>query len=119
MMDKIYIRDLMLRCIIGIYPEERKVKQDVAINILLEGSFAKAARTDDIEHAINYETVTKKIIKLVENSDYFLIETMAEKIAALCLEDKKIKRVTVTVDKPGALCFARSVAVEIVRTKLR
>ena len=114
-MDKIYIRDLTLRCIIGIYPQERRQKQDVIINIVLEGDFRKAARSDDIKDAINYKTIKNKVLGLVEKSEFNLVETLAEKIAALCLKGKLVKRVTVAVDKPGALRFARSVAVEITR----
>lgn len=118
-MDKIYIRDLLLRCIIGIYPEEREKKQDVIINVELDcDSFLKAAQSDDIDDAVNYKTITKEIIKLVEKSDYLLIERLAEEISALCLADKRVQLAKVSIDKPGALRFARSVAVEIVRSRI-
>ncbi len=115
--DKIYVRDLQLRCIIGIFPEERKNRQDVVVNLLLEGPFSEAARTDSIEHTANYKTITKQIIELVEGSEFFLIETLAERISAVCLADPRVHRATVTLDKPGALRFARSVAVEITRSR--
>jgi dihydroneopterin aldolase/D-erythro-7,8-dihydroneopterin triphosphate epimerase len=118
-MDRIYIRDLTLRCIIGIYPQERREKQDVVINIILDGDFRKAARSDDIKDAINYKTLKKHVIELVEASRFNLIETLADRIAAVCLKDKAVKRATVTVDKPGALRFARSVAVEVTRSARR
>ena len=117
-MDKIYIRDLLLRCIIGIYPEEREKKQDVIINVeLCCDSFLKAAQSDAIEDAVNYKTITKEIIKLVEQSDYFLIERLAEEISAICLADSRVQTANVSIDKPGALRFARSVAVEISRSR--
>jgi len=117
-MDKIYIRDLLLRCIIGIYPEEREKLQDVLLNIEMScASHAKAASSDDIIDTVNYKTITKKIIKIVESSDYQLIETMAEKVAEICLEDKRVYDVRVCIDKPGALRFAKSVAVEVFRTQ--
>lgn len=115
--DKIYVRDLQLRCIIGIFPEERKNRQDVVVNLLLEGPFSEAARTDSIEHTANYKTITKRIIELVEGSEFFLIETLAERISAVCLDDPRVFKATVTLDKPGALRFARSVAVEITRCR--
>lgn len=115
--DKIYVRDLSLRCIIGIYPDERKNRQDVLVNLMLEGPFSEAARTDNIEHTANYKTITKQIIQLVEDSEFFLVETLAEKISEVCLADPRVMRATVTLDKPGALRFARSVAVEIVRER--
>lgn len=118
-MDKIYIRDLNLRCIIGIYPHERKEKQDVVVNLVLDGNFSKAGRSDDIGDAVNYKTIKQQVIRLVERSSFNLIERLAEEIARVCLKDRKVRRVTVTVDKPGALRFARSVAVEMTRGRDR
>jgi dihydroneopterin aldolase/D-erythro-7,8-dihydroneopterin triphosphate epimerase len=115
-MDCIYIRDLSLRCIIGIFPEERNNKQDVIINATLFcKSHTAAAASDDIKDAVDYKTITKKIIDLVEPSDFQLIETMAERIAEICLAHARVLKVTISVDKPHALRFARSVAVEINR----
>lgn len=116
-MDRIFIRDVMVRCIIGIYPQERREKQDVVINIILEGDLTKAGRTDAIEDTINYKTIEKNIVKMVEKSTFNLIEKLADEIARICLKDKLVDRVTVTVDKPGALRFTRSVAVEVTRSR--
>ena len=118
-MDKIYIRDLRLSCIIGIYPRERIEKQDVVINIVLEGDLSAAGKSDDIADTINYKTIKKRIIRLVEKSGFFLIEKLAQEIATACLKEKSVHRVTVTLDKPGALRFTRSVAVEITREQKR
>ena len=119
MADRIHIRDLAVRCIVGIYPEERRAKQDMILNITLEGNFRRAAATDDIRHAVDYKQLKKRIVEHVEHSAHQLIETMAAAIANLCLQDPGVRRATVTVDKPGALRFARSVAVEITRTRAR
>ena len=116
-MDHIYIRDLSLRCIIGIYPEERRERQDVIINVALGGDFSAAGRSDDIADAVDYKVLKKKLIALVETSAFNLIETLAERVAALCLEHPKVDEATVSVDKPGALRFTRSVAFEITRRK--
>lgn len=116
-MDTIYVRDLCLRCIIGIYPHERREKQDVVINLKLEGDFSKACASDDITDAANYKTVAKNVIRYVEKSDCFLVEKLADQIAKICLKDKAVRRVTVTLDKPGALRFARSVAIELSRER--
>ena len=115
--DRIYIKDLRLRCIVGIYPEERTNKQDVVINVEIWCDLRKAGESDQIEDTVNYKYVKKRIVSLVENSDYLLIERMAGNIADLCLEEEGVEQVKVTVDKPGALRFARSVAVEITRTR--
>lgn len=117
MPDRIFIRDLALRCIIGIYPEERREKQDVIINIIMEGDLSAAPQTDHIDDTINYKTIKKQIVALVEASDFNLIETMAARILDICMQDAKVDRATVTVDKPGALRFARSVACEMTRTR--
>ncbi|HNR34299.1 MAG TPA: dihydroneopterin aldolase [Candidatus Hydrogenedentes bacterium] len=116
-LDRIYIRDLSVRCIIGIYPEERRNKQDVIINIVLESDLRAACRSDRIEDTVDYKGIKNRIIEKVESSSRFLIERLAEDIAELCLADPKVVRATVSVDKPGALRFARSVAVEITRAR--
>ncbi len=116
-MDRIYIRDLGLRCIIGVFPEERREKQDVVINIVLECDLRPAARSDHLNDAVDYKAVKKRILALVEASEFNLIETLAERISEVCLENPGVARATVTVDKPGALRFARSVAVEITRER--
>lgn len=114
-MDRIYIRDLTLRCIIGVFPEERREKQDVIINMILECDHRPAARTDRLDAAVDYKALKKNAMALVEASAFNLIETLAESLADLALQNPKVSRVTVTVDKPAALRFARSVAVEITR----
>ena len=117
-MDRIHIRDLALRCIIGIFPEERKHKQDVLIGVRMDcDPFRAAAASDDIADAVDYKEITKRIIAFVEPSEFKLIETLADGVAAICLQRPEVKSVTVTVDKPGALRFARSVAVEVTRAR--
>jgi D-erythro-7,8-dihydroneopterin triphosphate epimerase len=117
MTDQIQIKDLHLRTIIGINEEERRDRQDVLINIVLHADTRAAGASDDIDDAVNYRTITKRIIKLVEESKFRLVEKMAAEIAAICLEDPRVERVSVRVEKPGALRFARSVGVEIHRTR--
>ena len=116
-MDRIFIRDLALRCIIGIYPEERREKQDVVINVAMDCDLRKAGRSDELEDTVDYKKIKKAILKLVEDSHFQLIESLAENIADIALSDDKVQQVTVTIDKPGALRFARSSAVEITRTR--
>ena len=116
-MDKILIKDLRLRCIIGVNDFERREKQDVTINIAIWSELAEAAEKDDLTKTVDYKEVTKKIIKLVEASEFQLVETLAEHIAKSCLESQRVRKVRVTVEKPGALRFARSVGVSILRKK--
>lgn len=116
-MDKLYIRDLKTRCIVGINDDERINKQDVIVNIVLEGDLTAACRSDRIEDTIDYKGIKKEVIAMIENSSFGLIERLAEQIAGIALKNPRVERVTVSVDKPGALRYARSVAVEISRTQ--
>ncbi len=116
-MDKIHIRDLLVRCIVGIYPDERREKQDVIINIVLHADLRKAGESDDIDDTVNYKTIKKEVLAMVQQSEYFLLEKLAEQIVGIALKGSKVQRVDVSIDKPGALRFARSVAVEISRTR--
>ena len=115
--DRICIRDLSLRCVIGVFPGERRARQDVIISIALGCDARPAARSDRITDAVDYKAIKKKVIQLVEGSGFHLIETLADRIASVCLEDPKVRSATVTVDKHGALRFARSVGVEITRSR--
>ncbi len=115
MLDAIQIEGLLVRCIIGVTADERRDRQDVVIDLTLWGDFRAAGASDDLAQAVNYRTVTKKVIRLAEESSCRLVEALAERVARLCLDDARIQRVRVRVAKPGALRFARNVAVEIVR----
>lgn len=115
--DRIHIRDLMCRCIVGIYPDERREKQDVIINITLWADYRAACRSDDIADTVDYKAIKKQVIRMVEDSSFQLIERLAEEIAGICLANPRVEKVAVSVDKPRALRFARSVAVEIVRAR--
>lgn len=119
MPDQILIKDLLLRAVIGVNPEERRDRQDVLVNIVLQADTRVAGASDRIEDAVNYRTITKRVIALVENSSFYLVEKMAAEIANICLEEPRVARAVVRVEKPGALRFARSVGVEIVRDRPR
>lgn len=114
-MDRIHIRDLTLHCIIGLYPEERTNKQDIIINVSMDCDLRKAGKSDSLEDTIDYKAIKLNILDFVENSSFQLIESLAEGIAGICLNADGVERATVSIDKPGALRFARSVAVEITR----
>ncbi len=115
MRDIVEIHDLLVRTIIGINEWERKDKQDVLINIRMFTDTRAAGRSDDINDALNYRDVAKRVIALTENSRYFLVERLAEEIARLCVVEFGVPKVQVRVEKPGALRFARSVGVTIER----
>ncbi|MGE4601489.1 MAG: dihydroneopterin aldolase [Planctomycetota bacterium] len=115
--DRIQIEDLVVRTIIGIYDRERDRCQDVVVNITLWTDITAAARSDDIEQAVDYRSLTKNIIEHVEDSRCMLLERLVEEISALVLEDAAIVATSVKVEKPGALRFSRSVGIEIFRTR--
>jgi FolB domain-containing protein len=116
-MDKLYIRDLKTRCIVGINDDERINKQDVIINVVIHGDLSVPCHSDRIEDTIDYKGIKKRIIAMVEDSSFGLIERLAEEVASICLSDSRVCRADVTIDKPGALRYARSVAVEISRSR--
>ena len=115
--DQIHIRELRFRCLIGTLPEERLEKQDVVVNVTLWADLRAACRTDRIEDTVDYKAVKKEILAVGEQSQFHLIEALAQRIADLCLQDERIRQVRVCVEKPPALRFAKTVAVDIVRTQ--
>ncbi len=112
-MAKIRITNLKLRAIIGIHDWERDAKQDVVINVTIDYDATKAAASDDIKDTVDYKAITKKIIKKVEASAFFLLEKLADQILKIATESPLVKQATVRVDKPQALRFADSVSVEV------
>ncbi len=117
-LDQISIRNLHLRCIIGIQDWERKVLQDVLVNVVLFADLKKAGLSDAIEQTINYKTLCKAMINLTESSSFFLVEALAERLATLCLEDDRVQKDRITVEKPTALRFTQSVGVTIKRDQV-
>ena len=115
-MDRIHIRGLAARAIIGVNPDERLQRQDVVVN--LEVSYRnRAGETDRLVDAVDYKLLKKSVLSYVESSKHQLLEALAEGIAKTCLAQPGVKAVRVVVDKPGALRFARSVAVRIRRER--
>lgn len=114
-MDRIHIRDLLLRCVIGVNPDERNRKQDVVTNITLFADLRAAGCSDAIADTVNYSTLRSQLVELIEGSSFFLIEKLAEEIASTCLSFDGVAGVKVVVEKPTALQFARTVGVEILR----
>ncbi len=111
------IKDLLARCIVGINEDERREKQDVIINITLSADLSVPGKTDRFEDTVDYRAIKKHVLKMAEASGYFLVEALAERIAQLCLEHPGVRAATVSVEKPSALRFARSVGVELTRKK--
>jgi dihydroneopterin aldolase/D-erythro-7,8-dihydroneopterin triphosphate epimerase len=117
-LDRIVIRDLLLRGIVGIKPDERKNRQDILVNITMWADTRPAAASDNIDDAVNYKTVTKAVIKHIENGAPMLVERLVAEVSGICFDtDPRVQAVEVTVEKPGALRFSRSVGVTIYRER--
>ena len=117
-MDKIFINDLRIDTIIGIYDWERQVRQTVSFDLEMAHDIRRAAQTDDIQYALNYKAVAKCLIAFVEGSQFLLIETLAEDAARLIMTEFAVPWLRLTLHKPGALRGARSVGVMIERGNL-
>jgi len=117
-LDRVFIRDLLVRGIEGINPEERTNRQDIVVNVTLWADTRGAGASDDIADAVNYRTIAKAIIRHIEEGQPMLVERLVAEIARLCCEsDPRVQALEVTVEKPGALRFARSVGVTIHRSR--
>lgn len=113
--DRIEIKDLLLRGIVGVNESERRKRQDILINLVMTTDTRPVAAADSLDGGLNYRTVSKQVIALVEESGFHTVEKLAEQIARLVVTGHPVASVQVTVEKPGALRFARSVGVTVVR----
>jgi FolB domain-containing protein len=113
--DKVEVRDLLVRGVIGVNDWEREVEQDILVNLTLFADLRAAAAEDDIDDTVNYRTVAKAVIEHIKTHQPFTVEALAADIARICLSQPNVTRARVRVEKPGALRFARSVGVEIER----
>ena len=114
-MDIVFIRDLQIETVIGIYDWERKVRQIVSLDIDMASDIKKAADSDNIDDTLSYKTVAKRLIAFVEQSDFELVEALAEKICEIILEEFNVPWVRLTLNKPGAVRGSKSVGVMIER----
>lgn len=113
--DRIVIRDLLVRGIIGVNEWEREKRQDILINLELHVDARPAARSEDLTDALDYRALTKQVFAYAESSAHQLVETLAHEIARIAIVDHGAARAVVRVEKPGAARFARSVGVEVDR----
>ncbi len=118
-MDIVFIKGLTAACVIGIYDFEREILQDVVLDIEMEANIKAASATDDIEQAIDYRAVSDRIIAFIKKSEFQLIETLAERICAIILNEFAVASVKLTLDKGKILDDVQSVGVIINRKKAR
>jgi dihydroneopterin aldolase len=117
MADTIFLRDLRVDTVVGIWDWERQIRQTVSIDLEMACDVRRAAATDDIENTLNYKAVAKRVQQFVGDSSFRLVETMAEKVAALILDEFSVPWVQVRINKPGAIRGARDVGVMIHRSR--
>lgn len=116
-MDKVFIKDLIARGILGINDWEREKPQEILINITVFTDTRKAAKSDALEDCVDYRALAKKAQAHAETAARLTVEALANDLADICLEAAGVDRVIVRVEKPGAVRFSKSVGVEIERTK--
>ena len=117
-LDEIHIRDLVVSGILGINPDERINRQEILVNATLWADTRPASISDDIEDAVNYRTITKRLIAHIEQGEPMLVERLVAELVEICFEsDDRVAAVEMTVEKPGALRHARSVGITIRRTR--
>lgn len=114
-MDKIFLRELKVDTIIGIWDWERKIRQTIVIDLEMSADIAKAAATDDIEDTLDYKGVAKRVQQFVAESSFQLVETLAERIAGVVRDEFGVAWVRVQVHKPGAIRGSRDVGIDIER----
>jgi len=114
-MDIIFLHDLKVETVIGIWEWERKIRQTVAIDLDMSADIRKAAASDSVDDTLNYKLVAKRVQQFVADSSFQLVETLAEKIAEIVLGEFEVSWVRVKVNKPGAIRGARDVGVLIER----
>ena len=115
--DTIFLHDLRIKTVVGIWEWERRIRQTVSIDLEMGADIRKAARTDRIEDALDYKQIAKRVQQFVEDSSYQLVETLAENIATVVLQEFDVPWIGVRVNKPGAIRGSRDVGVIIRRER--
>jgi len=116
-MDIVYIRDLRIETVIGIYDWEREIRQTVSLDLEMGTDIRKAAQSDHIDDTLDYKSVAKYLIDFVENSEFQLVETMAERISEIVLNEFNVPWMKLRLSKPGAVTGSQDVGVIIEREK--
>ena len=117
MADRIFLRGLAVECIIGFIEWERRLKQTIVIDLELPVDCRRASLTDDVASTLDYKKVAKRVIAFVEASEFHLVETLAQRMALMVLEEFGVEWIRISVNKPGAIRGSRDVGVVIERTR--
>jgi len=114
-MDRIFIQDLEVETVVGVFDWEREIRQKVVLNVEMSADIARAAQTDAIDDTLNYKAVAKRLAGFIGDSEFFLVETLAERCAEIVLNEFSVAWLTLRLDKPGAVTGSKSVGVMIER----
>ncbi len=115
-MDKVFIENLTVETVIGIYDWEREIRQAVSLDLEMDFDIVAAAASDRIEDTLDYKAVSKRLIQFIEQSQFQLVETLAERCAAIVLAEFPVQRLTLKLSKPGAVRGSSAVGVLIERS---
>ncbi|MGH8293790.1 MAG: dihydroneopterin aldolase [Gammaproteobacteria bacterium] len=113
--DTVFIRDLRVPTVVGIFDWERRIRQTVVLDLDMSADIRRAARSDRIEDTLDYKAVAKRVTQFVSAAQFQLVETLAEEIAGLIIREFRVAHVKVTLHKPGAVSGSKSVGVSIER----
>lgn len=116
-MDTVFIEQLAIDTVIGLYDWERRIRQRVILDLEMGFDIRAAAATDNVAEALDYKAVAKRVIAFVAASEFDLVETLSEQIATLILDEFPVQQVTLRLNKPRALRGARGVGIQITRTR--
>ena len=116
-MDIVFIRDLRINTVVGIYDWERRIRQTVILDLDMGTDILPAAASDNIEDTLDYKAVAKRVAQYVSEQEFQLVETLAENVAALVLKEFKVAWIKLTLHKPGAVSGSKSVGVIIERSR--
>lgn len=114
-MDIVYIRDLKVDTVIGIFDWERRIRQTVSLDLEMAADIRKAASSDHIDDALDYKAVGKRLISFIQTSEFQLVETLSEKVAEIVLGEFNVRWLKLRLSKPGALRGAKDVGIIIER----
>ncbi len=117
-MDRVHIQGLRAEAVIGVYDWERTIRQPLVIDLELASDNRRAASHDRIEDAVDYAAISSRVLAFVEGSEFQLIETLAERLAALVMSEFAVPWLRLRIDKPGAVAEAESVGVKIERGEM-
>ena len=117
MKDRVFIENLTVETIIGIFDWEREIRQAVSLDLEMDYDIRRAAESDDIADTLDYKAVSKRLIHFIEHIQYQLVETLAEKCAAIVLDEFPVRRLSLKLSKPGAVRGSSAVGVMIERRR--